>query len=268
LISLSAQLHKSLDNGEFELLYQPIFEFVSINPSESDPLIDARVVGAEALLRWNHPRRGLLMPVHFIDLLESMSLGERVGNSVVTMACDQLALWHAADLHVAMWINAFGRQVLNPEFGGSLRATLMQRNIDPSYVVVELLEREIARAEGAIVTAVGRIRQAGVRVAIDDFGTGHSSLARLHEVPVDILKVDRTFINAIDTDPRASDVVTTLSALARDFNAIALAEGVESHAQLRFALQHRYKYIQGYYLGLPMTPAEFELFANRINAAA
>ena len=116
-----------------------------------------------------------------------------------------------------MWINGFVRQFLNPEFAGLLRATIMQCKVDPAHVMIELLEKVIARDEGELLAAVTRLRQSGVRVAIDDFGTGNSSLGRLREVPFDMLKVDRSFIAGIETDRRSEDVVMTLSALARDF---------------------------------------------------
>ena len=266
LISLAAQLHRAVQNDEFELLYQPIFALPPY-PEEGYMFFGARAVGAEALLRWNHPTRGLLAPDQFIDLLESLALSERVGNLVVRKACAQLAMWRGMGIDVDIWINGFVRQVLNPEFPGILRATLMQHNIEPRHIMVELLERVIAREEGELLEAVNRIRQSGVRVAIDDFGTGNSSLARLNEVPFDMLKVDRSFIAGIDTDRRSEDVVMTLSTLARDFDVPALAEGVESESQLHFLIKHRYQFAQGYYLGLPMPATEMEAVLQRTNFA-
>lgn len=255
LISLAAQLHRAVANDEFDVLYQPIFEL----PDYADAqyaFFGSRICGAEALLRWNHPTRGLLAPIAFIDLLESMSLAERVGSIVIKKAAASLAQWRAAGCEVDVWINGFVRQVLNPEFAGSLRATLMQLDLSPEHVVVELLEHVIARDEGVLLGAVTRLRQTGVRVAIDDFGTGNSSLGRLREVPFDMLKIDRSFVSGIDGDRRSEDVVMTLSALARDFQVPALAEGVETESQLHFLIKHKYRYAQGYHLGLPMTAAE------------
>jgi len=264
LISLAAQLHRAVANDEFELVYQPIFALPPY-PEEQFAFFGARVVGVEALLRWNHPERGLLAPDAFIDLLESLALSERVGDLVVRKACTQLSAWRAMGINVDVWINAFVRQVLNPEFAGVLRGTLMKFDLEPQRVVVELLERVISRDEGEVLAAVNRLRQAGVRVAIDDFGTGHSSLARLNDVPFDMLKIDRSFVAGIDNDRRSEDVVMTLSALARDFGVPALAEGVENEGQLHFLIRHRYQYAQGYYLGLPMPGAEVEAVLQRTN---
>ena len=266
LISLAAQLHRAVANDEFEVLYQPIFALPS-EPRDNERLLGARICGAEALLRWNHPQRGLLTPFHFIDLLESMSLSQRVGGIVIDKATAQLAKWHVAGTHIELWINGFVRQVLDPEFPGSLRATLLAREIEPSMVIVELLEHEFARDEGVLLNAALRLRQSGVGVAIDDFGTGHSSLGRLREIPFDRLKIDRSFIAGIESDRRSEDVVTTLRSLARDFDAPALAEGVETEGQLRFIIQNQFHYVQGFYLGLPMTASEIDalLFEARVS---
>jgi diguanylate cyclase (GGDEF)-like protein len=266
LISLAAQLHRAVANDEFDVLYQPIFELPAY-PDEHFQNFGATICGAEALLRWNHPTRGQLAPAAFIDLLESMSLAERVGSIVIRKACSELSQWRRNGCTTDIWINGFVRQVLNPEFAGSLRASLMQFDLEPRHVVVELLEHVIARDEGVLLGAVTRLRQTGVRVAIDDFGTGNSSLGRLREVPFDMLKIDRSFVSGIDTDRRSEDVVMTLSSLARDFDVPALAEGVETESQLHFLIRHKYRYAQGYYLGLPMTAVEMGNLLSGASAA-
>lgn len=264
LISLAAQLHQAVARGEFDVFYQPIFSLPK-QPREGEKLLGARISGVEALLRWNHPQRGLLTPFHFIELLESMSLAASVGEIVVRKACDQLARWHAKGVQMDLWINGFVRQVLDPEFAGSLRATLLSAGIDPSSVVVELLEHEFARDEGVLLDSALRLRQCGVRVAIDDFGTGHSSLARLKELSFDRLKIDRSFVAGLGLDRRSEGVVTTLQSLARDFDVPALAEGVETEAQLRFLIENHFNYVQGFYLGLPMTPLEIDALLFEAN---
>jgi EAL domain-containing protein (putative c-di-GMP-specific phosphodiesterase class I) len=263
LMSLSSQLNRAVERDEFELLFQPIFAFHG-DPSGPDPLAGARVVGAEALLRWNHPQRGLLTPDAFIDILESMSLGEAVGALVIQKACRQARLWADAGFPISVWINAFARQVLSHDFIGSLSGAIMEHGVDPRLIVVELLERLVSHDHGRITRTVANIRQTGVRIAIDDFGTGHSSLARLREVTFDILKIDRSFISSMDTDEKSQEVVAMLSGLARELGVETVAEGVETIGQLRF-VQQRYAYMQGYLLALPMLPAEIEPFLRRIN---
>lgn len=263
LMTLSNQLHQALERHEFDLLYQPIFEFRS-DPANGDPLMSAHVTGAEALLRWNHPQRGMLSPDAFIELLESMSLAERVGSFVIAKACNQTRRWHASGHRISIWINAFARQLLNADFAATLRAGLLGADLAPEHVVIELLERLLSRDHERLVDTIARVRATGARVAIDDFGTGHSSLARLREIPFDVLKIDRTFIAGVESDPKSEEVVAMLGTLARELRVKAVAEGIETLGQLRFVLRHCQN-VQGFFLALPMPAAEFGSLLRRVN---
>ncbi|MHB8461787.1 MAG: putative bifunctional diguanylate cyclase/phosphodiesterase, partial [Vulcanimicrobiaceae bacterium] len=263
LFSLATQLHDALRGGEFDLWFQPLFEVSNSNDIHSQN--GRRIVGAEALLRWNHPRRGLIEPESFLDMLDSMSLSERVGGWVLDNALMHVSNWRKRGHDVAVWINVFGRQLVDPEFFGSLRGRLLRHGLTPASVVVEVTERIIAREETEVVAIVNKLRSAGVRVAIDDFGTGHSTLARLQNIPFDIVKIDQSFIRGIEADSRSSGVVTTLIALARELDATIVAEGIETDGQLEFLVRHGCHTIQGYRLGLPMPASEFESFLRRTN---
>ncbi len=263
LFSLATQLHDALRGGEFDLWFQPLFEVSNANDIHSQT--GRRVVGAEALLRWNHPRRGLIEPESFLDMLDSMSLSERVGGWVLDNALMHVSNWRKRGHDIAVWINVFGRQLVDPEFFGSLRGRLLRHALTPASVVVEVTERIIAREEAEVVAIVNKLRSAGVRVAIDDFGTGHSTLARLQNIPFDIVKIDQSFIRGIEADSRSSGVVTTLIALARELDATIVAEGIETDGQLEFLVRNGCHTIQGYRLGLPMPASEFESFLRRTN---
>ena len=262
LFSLASQLHDALRGGEFDLWFQPLFEVLGpLNGAH--PTSNARIVGAEALLRWNHPRRGLIEPESFLDMLDSMSLSERVGGWVLDNALMHVANWRKRGNEIAVWINVFGRQLVDPEFFGSLRGRLLRYDLTPSSLVLEVTERIIAREEAEVVAIVNKLRSAGVRVAIDDFGTGHSTLARLQNIPFDIVKIDQSFIRGIEADSRSSGVVTTLIALARELDATIVAEGIETDGQLDFLVRSGCHTIQGYRLGLPMPASEFESLLRR-----
>lgn len=266
LYSLAAQLHHALSRGEFDLWYQPLFaprEF----PDPRDPMQGARIVGAEALLRWNHPQRGTIGPDSFLDMLDSMSLCERVGGWQIDTALGNVARWRRAGHDIAVWLNVFGRQLFDPEFFGSLRGRLLKHGVTSSSVVVEITERMIAREETEVVAIVDRLRSAGIRVAIDDFGTGHSTLSRLRNIPFDIVKIDQSFVRGLEGDARSGGVVTTLINLARDLDATIVAEGIESDGQLDFLVRHGCRVVQGFRLALPMPAHEFESLLRRTNVA-
>ncbi|HUY10882.1 MAG TPA: EAL domain-containing protein [Candidatus Dormibacteraeota bacterium] len=245
-LSLATELHRAVRMREFALFYQPIFEFVGEN---------LRCTGVEALLRWNHPTLGLLEPDSFITFLENMTLADRVGTWVLDEAARQSRIWLDAGLDLQTWINLFPRQALDPKLPEHLTAILQEYGVSPARIVLEILERVIAEDENDIGRAVRALRALGTLTAIDDFGTGHSSLARLRELPVDVVKVDRTFVTRCEIDDKASSMVQGVLHIAKELRLRTLAEGIENEEQLDRLRFYGCRYVQGYYLARPM-PAE------------
>ena len=251
MISLASQLHTAFLEEQFDVFFQPIFAGMSVG--EGNHARDAQIVGAEALLRWNHPKRGLLTPAAFLDLLDSMSLAEQVGSWTFEHVCRSLAQWGAAGLDMIVYVNVFARQLLNPAFPSALQTTMAKYGLEPDRIVVEITERMIARGEDEIIAAAMRLREMNISVAIDDFGTGQSSFLRLRDFEFNILKIDQSFVQGIGDD-RSGGVVTTLLGMAHDLGTTSLAEGIENAGQLRFLLDSGCQLVQGFHLGLP-TPA-------------
>ncbi len=247
-LSLATELHAAVRNREFVLFYQPIFEFVGEN---------LRCTGVEALLRWNHPRLGLLEPSAFLDFLENMTLAERVGLWVLGEAARQAREWLDADVDLQVWINLFPRQALDPRLPEHLKTLLDEHGLSPSRFVLEIVERVIAEDTNDIERAVRALHELGTMTAIDDFGTGHSSLARLREVPVDVMKIDQQFVARCEIDDKASGVVQAVLKIAQELRLRPLAEGIENEAQLERLRFYGCRYVQGYFLARPMRADDF-----------
>ncbi|MGC8484043.1 MAG: putative bifunctional diguanylate cyclase/phosphodiesterase [Candidatus Baltobacteraceae bacterium] len=247
-LSLATELHAAVRNREFVLFYQPIFEFIGEN---------LRCTGVEALLRWNHPRLGFLEPAAFLEFLENMTLAERVGLWVLGEAARQAREWLDADIDLQVWINLFPRQALDPQLPEHLKTLLDEHGLSPSRFVLEIVERVIAEDTNDIERAVRALRNLGTMTAIDDFGTGHSSLARLREVPVDVMKIDQQFVARCEIDDKASGVVQAVLKIAQELRLRPLAEGIENEAQLERLRFYGCRYVQGYFLARPMRADDF-----------
>ncbi len=247
-LSLATELHAAVRNREFVLFYQPIFEFIGEN---------LRCTGVEALLRWNHPRLGFLEPAAFLDFLENMTLAERVGLWVLGEAARQAREWLDAEIDLQVWINLFPRQALDPQLPEHLKTLLDEHGLSPSRFVLEIVERVIAEDTNDIERAVRALRNLGTMTAIDDFGTGHSSLARLREVPVDVMKIDQQFVARCEIDDKASGVVQAVLKIAQELRLRPLAEGIENEAQLERLRFYGCRYVQGYFLARPMRADDF-----------
>ena len=240
-------LRRAVERSEFELVYQPIVS-----------LEEGWIVGAEALVRWQHPERGLIMPADFIALAEETGHIVPIGAWVLDEACRQLKEWRAAIPHVplSMAVNVSARQLR----GGMLdcvRHTTERHGVDPSSLVLEITEGMLMEDVTRCVAALDELRGTGVRLAIDDFGVGYSSLSYLKRFPIDILKVDRTFIDGLGTDPHDSAIVSAIVGMARALKVSLVAEGVETQQQL-YALRHLgCQLAQGYLFAKPLTPEAF-----------
>jgi diguanylate cyclase (GGDEF)-like protein len=240
-------LHRSLEEGRFRLEYQPI---VSLDAGW--------VIGAEALLRWDHPDRGEVSPVEFIPVAEETGLIVPIGEWVLGEACRQLAEWKVqlADVPLAMSVNVSVAQ-LRPGIGEIVKRTAAEHGLDPSSLVFEITEGSVMADVESCASALLEVRSTGASIALDDFGTGHSSLNYLKRLPVDIIKVDRTFVSGLGSDPDDSAIVSAIASIARGLRVGVIAEGVENDDQLYALRRLGCQQAQGYKFSSPLTPADF-----------
>ena len=250
--SLVGELHRAVERRELVPFFQPIFRYDETTRSW-------RVAGAEALLRWIHPDRGIVAPAHFIELLERLSIGEHVGWNVMEQALLQAGEWRRDIPDFQVWVNLFARQVLQRHCRDRIRDLLERTMVPADALIVEINENVVASDDGDVAALVSSLRDIGVNCAIDDFGTGGSSLGRVRDVPASVLKIDRSFVTKSEVDSKARAVAVTVLRLASELGMTVVAEGVENTMQLEVMLEAGCQYVQGYALGHPL-PAE--LFAR------
>ncbi|MDE2481420.1 MAG: EAL domain-containing protein [bacterium] len=249
-LSLVTELHRALERGEFEPFFQPIFRY---DHFERRWL----VVGAEALLRWNHPERGILAPAEFIDLLERLSIAEQVGWQTMEQSLRRAGAWRAFVPEFRVWVNLFARQVLSRDCAPRVAALLERTAVSADALVIEINERVVASDERDVASLAADLRAIGVQSAIDDFGTGGSSLGRVRDVPAHVLKIDRSFVNRSEVDTKARAVAATVVRLGAELGMAVVAEGVENLMQLKVMQETGCDYVQGYALGHPLPAALF-----------
>jgi diguanylate cyclase (GGDEF)-like protein len=245
-VTVSEELRVALERGELEVYYQPQVELPS-----------GAIIGVEALLRWNHPKRGRLLPGRFIPIAEKAGVIVPLGRWVLTEACRQLRSWRADGIDPPiMAVNLSGAQLIVPqEFERDLAKVLATAGIDPTAIELELTETVLMDTGRAQVSAIERLRALGVRIAIDDFGTGYSSLEYLLAYRVNRIKVAQQFVKGLPADPGSAAIVRATIGLAREFEIEVIAEGVETAGQLEFLVNSGCQRVQGYYFSRP-APAE------------
>ena len=241
---LELELRQAVDNGEFKLLYQPQVRC-------SDNL----VVGVEALIRWEHPTRGTVSPLEFIPLAETIGVINTIGSWVINEAVRQLAQWQKSSLSdMRVSINIAPPQFHLDDFADQVLNALDRHNVPPHLLELEVTEGVVMNDVTRVVQCLYRLREAGVRVAIDDFGTGYSSLSYLQDLPLDVLKIDRTFVTRLVNETGGQSLVKTIQLLASGLGLETVAEGVESQEQLDAVEELGCDLIQGYLHSKPVTP--------------
>ncbi|MBI2959969.1 MAG: EAL domain-containing protein [Betaproteobacteria bacterium] len=247
-LALEQSLRQALEREEFTLYYQPKVS-----------LKNGNIVGAEALLRWRHPERGLVLPERFIHLAEETGLIVPIGEWALREACVQNSLWQKEGLHpVTVSVNFSARQFRHDILVKSVSRILAETGLDPSHLEMELTESIIMHDAEAAIATLRELKALGVSLSIDDFGTGYSSLSYLKDLPIDTLKIDRAFVRDI-TQGQSDDRVLAraIVSLGHSLGLKVIAEGVENKVQLAFLRKHRCDEVQGFYFSKPVPPEEF-----------
>lgn len=250
-MTLRRELREGLERGELMLVYQPQMDE------------DRRCVGAEALLRWRHPQRGEVMPMAFLPLVEPSGLGTMVDAFVLNTACRTLKAWQEqpATRGLYLSVNITANQLGRPEFIGLVAGALSEAAVDPGLLMLELTEQVMLKDVQAASCAMAKLRDMGVKLALDDFGTGYSSLTYLRQLPLDVLKIDRSFVRDIGANPEDRAIVGTVLAFARSLGLSVVAEGVETEASLDVLCALGCRCFQGYLFARPMPDEAFVAFA-------
>lgn len=252
-LELETDLRATIGTGQLFLAYQPTFD-----------LRTEKITGVEALLRWNHPTRGLVMPDQFIPAAEESGLIIPIGRWVLVEACRQAAAWHGAGHPLAIAVNVSGRQLDgSADLVEDVRTALTGSGLPASSLTLEITETMLMRDPTRSADRLHALKALGVRVAIDDFGTGYSSLAYLKQFPVDALKIDRSFISGIAESPEGGALIHTLVQLGKTLGIETYAEGIEDHSQLRHLQAEECDSGQGYLFARPLSPEALEALIAR-----
>jgi diguanylate cyclase (GGDEF)-like protein/PAS domain S-box-containing protein len=246
-LELESDLRHALEQGEFRLYYQPQFSGDG-----------KRLTGTEALLRWQHPQRGLVPPGDFIPVLEELGLVVEVGDWVLRESCRQLAEWHKAKIRVPkISVNLSARQFAEGDLDQRIAQIIEQSEIAAACLELELTESILMEDVANAMQTLSSLKQLGVCIAIDDFGTGYSSLNYLKQFPIDVLKIDRSFVDGLPHGEQDGQIARAIIAMAHSLNLTVIAEGVETLAQLDFLRDHACDEVQGFLLGRPMPAQQF-----------
>lgn len=256
-VQMEADLRLGLQLQQFELHYQPQVDAAG------------HLQGAEALLRWRHPERGLVPPAHFIPLAEETGLIRTLGLWVLESACAQLVRWaaHPATAHLTLAVNVSARQIYHPDFVAQVVQAIHHSGVNPRQLTLELTESLLLDNVEDIIAKMTALQARGVGFSLDDFGTGYSSLTYLKRLPLNQLKIDSSFVRDVLTDPNDASIAITIITLARSLGLKVIAEGVETQAQKDFLAEQGCLAYQGYYFSQALPAPEFEAYAKAQGAA-
>ena len=244
LLQLENDLRYAVERNEFEVYYQPI---VSLETGE--------IKEFEALIRWRHPKRGLVSPAEFIDAAEETGLIIPMGNWLLSEACRQILRWQKLSFEVRnlmIGVNLSSKQLLHPNFVNQIKDVLNETKLNPRSLRIEITESKVMENSEAALSVLKELQEIGISLSTDDFGTGFSSLSYLHRFPFDCLKIDRSFIGEMDSERKSEEIVRTIQMLAQNLNLEVIAEGIETEAQLGLLQMLGCKLGQGFYFSKPV----------------
>ena len=250
-LQLEIDMRAAIELGQFTVLYQPIIDL------QSDSL-----TGVEALVRWDHPVRGRLSPVEFLGLAEDTGMIRAIGRLVLREACASMALWRNQGMPLSLAVNISPCQLESPDLVEDVRQVLEETGLDPASLILEITESLVMREVTVVIERLQALKEIGVRLAIDDFGTGYSSLSYLQQFPIDILKIDQSFVLGMQDSAEQRAIVHALVELGRALELEIIAEGVETDTQLWLLRQERCESAQGYLFAPPLARRHLELFAR------
>ncbi len=257
-MQLEKDLKKAVDRNELFVVYQPILE-----------LENKSLAGFEALVRWNHPNIGLVSPVEFISLAEESGAIVQVGHFVLHETCRQIREWQThfqTEFLFSVSVNVSAKQLLQRKFFGNVIDTLEKHDIKPHQIKLEITESVVVENNEIVTSLLRQFRALGVKLSMDDFGTGYSSLSYLHQLPINTLKIDRSFISQMETDKSSAEIVKTINLLAHNLSLDVVAEGIETEEQLNALREIKCGYGQGYLFAKPLMPDSARAFIeNSLN---
>ena len=246
-LALENDLRRGLERGEFELYYQSKIDIET-----------KQVAGAEALVRWNHPTLGLVPPLDFVMVAEETGLIVPMGEWILRNACEQNKAWHDQGFKLNVAVNLSACQFQQRDLAAKINSIVSDTGFDPAFLNLEVTETSIMNSTELAVKILGDLRSTGIKISIDDFGTGHSSLGYLKHLPIDVLKIDKSFVNDVTRNQDDAALVTAVITLAHNLKLKVVAEGVETEDQLNFLKDLKCDEWQGYLFSKPVPVTAFE----------
>jgi diguanylate cyclase (GGDEF)-like protein len=258
-LELESELHRAVELGQLVMYYQPL---VDITLSAPSAISASRLTGVEALVRWNHPRLGLLSPAEFVPIAEESDLILAIGEWVLRTACAQWKDWQARGTCVRVAVNVSAKQFQQRAFVHTVKRAVEDFGMGKGMLDLEITETVLMAKEDESLARLNELRAIGVRISVDDFGTGYSSLNYLKQFSPDALKIDASFVRGLPDNSHNAAIVRAIVAIARSLNLSIVAEGVENEAQWRYLSQNGCDEMQGFLIAEPMLPEEFVEFAK------